>query len=350
MAIKHNASDVHLRSGEAPTLRIKGELVAVQAREFSLLDITEICKIIFGNQKIIDQFDELKEFDGSFNIPNLCRLRFNFFRFNQQMGIIFRIIKTNIPDIDSLGLPSIIKKLALTERGLILVTGATGTGKSTTLASMINYINNNSHSHVLTLEDPVEFLHPQINSRISQREIGKDTENFTTGLRAALRQDPDVILIGEMRDPETIDIALKASETGHAVFSTLHTSDAVSTIGRIISMFHPSQQEEIKKRLATNLKATIGQRMLKKADNSGVVLAMEIMLNNPGVRECILGQAPLSNLTNVISKQKELDGSGGQTYDQNLMELYDNKIITKEVALSAASNQSDFAQKIMMEE
>lgn len=349
LASKHNASDVHLRSGESPCLRIRGDLVPVQAKNFTHQDIKDISTILFNDPTLSGKYESILEHDGSFSIPEVCRLRYNFFRFSENEGIILRVIKSDIPSIEKLGLPLVIKKIADLKRGLILVTGATGSGKSTTLAAMIDRINTSRHAHIVTIEDPVEYLHPQKESRISQREIGKDTESFGSALRAALRQDPDIILIGEMRDTETIDIALKAAETGHVVFSTVHTTDALSTIGRIISMFPPEEQENIRKRLAVSLGATVSQRMLKKADGEGVVLAMEIMVSNPGTRECILGDEPLGKLPNVISKQKEEDGSGGNTFDQHIMDLYNKNLITKETALSAVTSQNDFLQSIMQE-
>jgi twitching motility protein PilT len=260
-----------------------------------------------------------------------------------------RLVRNSIPTIEGLGLPKILSSIALHRRGMILVTGATGSGKSTTLAAMINHINNQRGAHIVTIEDPIEYLHPQIKSRITQREVARDTQSFTAGLRAALRQDPDIILIGEMRDPETVAIALKAAETGHLVFSTVHTTNAVSTIGRIISMFPPEEQDDVRKRLAENLYATIGQRMLKKMSNKGVVIAMEVMITGPGVKECILGNEPLSRLYKIIHEGHGPGGNGSQTFDQHVMEIFNAGIISKETALEAAESQSDFMQKLMVD-
>jgi len=331
-------------------MRIRGDLVSVQAKPFTEENIEDICKILFEEDELINKYNDIKEQDGSFTIPDLCRLRFNFYRYNLNQGIILRIVKNHIPTIDELGLPPVIKSIAETKRGLILVTGATGSGKSTTLAAMINHINQNRKAHIITIEDPIEYLHPQINSRISQREVGRDTKNFSHALRAALRQDPDIILIGEMRDTETIDISLKAAETGHAVFSTVHTTNAISTIGRIVSMFPPEEQESIRKRMAISLSSTISQRMLKSAEEDKIIVAQEIMLTNPGVKECILGDEPLGNLPGVIAKTKEPDGTGGQTFDQHIIELYDNNLITKETALNAVTSQTDFMQRLMQDD
>ncbi|MFZ8932809.1 MAG: type IV pilus twitching motility protein PilT [Bacteriovoracaceae bacterium] len=348
LATKHNASDIHLRSNEAPCLRVKGKLLPVQAKSFSLDDIKDISEILMNKKMDLNELKSMQETDGAFEIEGICRIRFNFFRYNDNYGLILRIIKNEIPSIDSLGFLPVVKKVSQFNNGLVLVTGATGSGKSTTLASMINEINENKSYHIVTIEDPIEYIHPQKKSRISQREIGRDTTSFANALKASLRQDPDVILIGEMRDKETVDIALKASETGHCVFSTLHTTDALSTIGRIISLFPPQEQDNIRKRLAINLKATISQRMLNKKDG-GVTVAMEVMLNNPGIQECILGEEPLGKIPTVISNQKEQGGTGGQTFDQHLVELFDNGIISKEEVLSAITNQTEFMQRLIAE-
>ena len=349
VALDNNASDIHIRENESPCLRIHGELVPVQTKQFSRDDIKDICEIMFENKNIISNIQNTKESDGGFEIPNVCRIRYNFFQFNSKFGLILRLVKNNIPSIESLGLPSVITKIAGQKRGLILVTGATGSGKSTTLASMINHINENKHSHILTIEDPIEYLHTQKKSRISQREIGKDTDSFTNGLRSSLRQDPDIILIGEMRDPETISTALKAAETGHLVLSTVHTTNALATIGRILGMFSPTEQEDVRKRLSENLFATIGQRMLKSSRGKGIVISMEVMITTPGVKEIILGKESLSRLTKIISEGRGKGGNGSQSFDQHTFELYKKGLISKETALSASESQSDFLQKLIVD-
>ena len=264
VAVNHAASDIHIRTGEPPCLRIRGDLVPIQTKDFKLKDIIDLAKILVGIDAEKDiSVEDLNEVDGSYEIEGICRLRYNIFGYTQRMGIVLRIINSVVPTIESLGFSSIIKKIALQPRGLILVTGATGSGKSTTLAAMISYINRKKHAHILTIEDPIEYVYTQDQSRITQREIGIDTISFANALRAALRQDPDIILIGEMRDKETISIALKAAETGHLVLSTVHTTDAIRTVGRVVSMFPEGEQEDVRKRLADNLYATISQRMLK---------------------------------------------------------------------------------------
>jgi twitching motility protein PilT len=346
VAIQHKASDVHIRSNEVPCLRIRGEIVPVQTKAFSIEDVLDIIKILSTeSQEILNSNSET---DGAFSIDNLCRLRFNIFRYFGNYGIVLRIINTQIPNLKELEMSKIISRIALQKRGLVLVTGATGSGKSTTLAAMINHVNENRGSHIITIEDPIEFLHTQKMSRISQREVGNDTKNFSSALRSALRQDPDVISIGEMRDSITAGIALKASETGHVVFSTLHTTDVVTTIGRIISMFPSHEQPEIKIRLAENLFAIIGQRMLPGKNNQ-TVIAQEIMIMSPGIKDCIIGKDDINRIPTIISQGQGKSINGGQTFDQHIMNLYQKGLIDKDVALDAASSKSNFIQNLIVE-
>jgi twitching motility protein PilT len=349
VAVDHGASDIHIRTEEKPCLRIRGELVPIQTKEFTPEDMKEIAKMVLQKKDLIERLPTLKEFDGGFAIKGLCRIRYNFLRYDGKIGIIMRIVNAKIPTIADLGLPSILKKIAEMKRGLILVTGPTGSGKSTTLASMIDHINDTKSCHIVTVEDPVEYLHPQKKSRLTQREVGKDTEDFNIALRGALRQDPDVILIGEMRDPETVQIALKAAETGHTVFSTVHTTNAVATIGRIISMFPPEEQKDVRKRLSVNLHSTISQRMLKRADGKGVVIAQEIMVTTPGIKECIEGDEPLERIIDIVEEGFGPGGNGSQSFDQHILWLFENRISDKETALGAVSSQSDFIQRLNFE-
>jgi twitching motility protein PilT len=348
VAIDNGASDIHIRTDEPPCLRIRGDMIPVQTKSFTLQDLKDISLILFQNSITEAELDQLHEKDGAFDVHGLCRLRYNFFRYNYKVGIILRIVLNSIPSIKQLGLNPIIGKIALQHRGLVLVTGATGSGKSTTLAAMMNHINENRACHIVTIEDPIEYLHPQIKARLSQREVGTDTQSFASALRGALRQDPDIILIGEMRDPETISIALKAAETGHLVLSTVHTTNALTTIGRIIAMFPQEEHEDVRKRLADNLYATISQRMLKST-SKGVVIAQEIMITNPGIKECIIGEEPASRIPSIIAQGRGKAGSGSQTFDQHIMELYQQGRISKETALSAVSSESDFLQNLIVE-
>ena len=349
LAIQYKASDIHLRSGEAPLLRIKGELIPVQSKTLDSSNIIEICDILFKNNEIMNHFERITEHDGSFEIENLCRIRYNFFKFSGNYGLIIRLISKEIPSIEDLKLPSILAEIVKAKHGLILVTGPTGCGKSTTLASMIQQINSTQSSHIITIEDPIEYIHPQLKSRISQREIGDDTENFTTGLRSALRQDPDVILIGEMRDPETISTALKAAETGHLVMSTLHTTNSIATINRIIAMFKTEQQADVKKRLAETLVATIGQRLLKSQNKNQMVLAQEIMISNPGVKECIVGKEDIHQITHIIERGYNQKNNKSQSFDQSIQRLFKKGLISQETAEKEFSSKSDFLQKMIVE-
>lgn len=348
VAIQNRASDIHIRANEEPCLRINGELVPIQTKKFTSEDLNDIVKILLADREYANYFNDKSEVDGAFSIPDLCRLRFNIFSYFGSTGIVLRLINTKVPNLAELDMPKIMEKIALQKRGLILVTGATGSGKSTTLAAMIDHINENRATHILTIEDPIEYLHSQKKSRISQREIGRDTIDFTSGLRSALRQDPDVISIGEMRDPITADIALKAAETGHVVFSTLHTTNTLTTIGRIISLFPTHEQSEVRKRLAENLYAIIGQRMLPTKDER-VIVAQEIMVTSPGIRDCISGKDDLNRIPQIISQGQGKSINGGQTFDQHIMYLYQKGFISKATALEASSSQADFIQKLIVE-
>ena len=264
------------------------------------------------------------------------------------MGIILRIIDAEVPTTEELGIPKIVNKIASAHNGLVLVTGATGSGKSSTLAAMINYVNKTKPVHILTLEDPVEYIHQPIKARITQREIGEDTEDFASALRSALRQDPDIILIGEMRDSETIGIALKAAETGHLVFGTVHTTDALNTVGRLISMFPPEEQDAVRARIADNLYATVSQRLVKSKDGKGRVAAQEIMITSPGIKESIADANKISEIYTYIKKGKR--GSGTQTFDQHLTDLFKDGRISKEEARANASSPDDFERNLMFGE
>ncbi|MBD67117.1 MAG: type IV pili twitching motility protein PilT [Halobacteriovoraceae bacterium] len=344
-AVSNGVSDIHIRTNERPCFRIRGDLVPVKTDVFSYDDVKACAEIMVKNPKIKTELDTLKELDGSFQIPKLCRLRYNLLRYQNKMGIILRIIDADIPTTEALGLPAVVNKIALAHNGLVLVTGATGSGKSSTLAAMINHINKTKPVHILTLEDPVEYIHVPQKARITQREIGEDTEDFGSALRSALRQDPDIILIGEMRDSETIGIALKAAETGHLVFGTVHTTDALNTIGRLISMFPPEEQDAVRNRISDNLYATISQRLVKTVDGKGRVAAQEIMITSPGIRESISDANKIAEIYTYIRKGKR--GSGTQTFDQHLTDLYKAGKITKEEAKNNASSPEDFERNLM---
>ncbi len=343
VALKNGASDIHIRELEKPCFRINGALTPIKTQDFAHEDLLSLCSILAAEDDQNRNLDDLTERDGSYEIPNLCRLRYNILKFNGKLAIVLRIISQDIPDIDKLKLPDCLKNIAVNPRGLILVTGATGSGKSSTLAAMMNHINHTKRVHIVTIEDPIEYLHPQMKARITQREIGTDTEGFTSAFRSALRQDPDVISIGEMRDADTASIALKAAETGHAILSTVHTTDAISTIGRLISMFPPEEQDNARKRLADNLYAIVSQRLLRTADGKGRCAALEIMINSPGVKECILGKEPLQTIYTYI--EKGTDETGSRSFEQHIAQLLEEGTISEETAAQAASN-SDLLKKM----
>jgi twitching motility protein PilT len=345
-----NVSDIHLRTDEKPCFRLRGDLIQVKADPLSPEDMKLICSLMIKDADVLKNLDKLKEHDGSFSVPGVCRVRYNVLRFQGKLGVILRLISDKIPTTEDLKLPPVINKIAGANAGLVLVTGATGSGKSSTLAAMINYINRTSAVHILTLEDPVEYVHQPVKARITQREIGQDTNDFNSALRSALRQDPDIILIGEMRDAETISIAIKAAETGHLVFGTVHTTDALSTIGRLISMFPPEEQHVVRTRLADNLHATISQRLLKSADGKGRVAAQEIMINNPGVREAIMDSTKTKEIYTYIEKGQGRGGSGAQSFDQHITKLYKSNLITMEEAKTNASKPEDFERNLMFGE
>jgi twitching motility protein PilT len=287
------------------------------------------------------RFDETRETDLAYGIAGLGRFRVNVFQQRGTVGIVFRVIPFGVKSIEHLHLPKIIESIAMEQRGLVLVTGTTGSGKSTTLAGMIDYINSNRTCHIMTIEDPIEFLIRDRRSIVNQREIGVDTQSFANALRAALRQDPDVILVGEMRDFETIETALTAAETGHLVMSTLHTLDATETINRIISVFPPYQQKQVRLQLAAILKAVISQRLVPRADGKGRVPALEVLISTARVRECIGDKDRTKELSDAIAKG--FTTYGMQTFDQSLMQLVKQELVTYEEALKHVSNPDDFA-------
>jgi twitching motility protein PilT len=290
------------------------------------------------------RFNEKNELDMAYAVPGLGRFRVNVFKQRGSVGLVFRMVPAKILNFEDLVLPQVLMKIAQEQRGLILVTGTTGSGKSTTLAAMIDYINTSRTSNIVTIEDPIEFLHRDKKSIVNQREIGSDTFSFSDALRSALRQDPDVILVGEMRDFETISIALTAAETGHLVLSTLHTVDTTETINRIISVFPPYQQKQVRMQLAAVIKGIISQRLVSRADGKGRVPAVEVMLGTLSVRESIIDDTKTRNIPQIISTG--MVHYGMQTFDQSLLGLYKKGLITYEEALLSASNPDDFALKV----
>ncbi len=342
-ALAKGASDIHLKVGNPPIFRIDGTLRALKdGPRLSPEMIKEIAYSVMTDRHK-ERFQKDNEIDLSYAVSGMGRFRVNVFRQRGSITIVLRVIPFKIPFIDELLLPPVIEKIALKNRGLVLVTGTTGCGKSTTLAAMINHINTHRNNHVITIEDPIEFLHRDKKSIINQREVGEDTGDFSIALRSALRQDPDVILVGEMRDLETIETAIMAAETGHLVFSTLHTLDATETINRAIAVFPPHQQNQIRIQLASVLEGVVSQRLVPKADGSGRVPAVEVLIATARIREYILDEMRTKHIADAIAEGHVQYGM--QTFDQSLMGLLGQGLITYEEALRQASNADDFALK-----
>ncbi|TAN42940.1 MAG: type IV pilus twitching motility protein PilT [Nitrospirae bacterium] len=338
------ASDVHVKVGSYPILRIDGELTALStAKRLSQEDTLKIAFSVMSPAQR-ETFKKRNDIDLAYSVPGLGRFRCNIFIQRGTIGLVFRVISMRIPTIEELFLPEIIKKISLEARGLILVTGTTGSGKSTTLAAMIDNINTSKTEHIMTIEDPIEYLHRDKSSIVNQREIGNDTESFSKALRAALRQDPDVILVGEMRDFETIQTGLTAAETGHLVLSTLHTIDASETINRIISVFPPYQHKQVRMQLASVIRSIISMRLVPRADGKGRVPAVEIMIATATIKDCIVDPDKTKMINDVIAQGAIHYGM--QTFDQSLFNLFKSGFITYEEALRRATNPDDFALKV----
>jgi len=346
-AMKNSASDIHFKAGSSPIFRMNGEMREVKAPKLRPEDTRDIAMHLIGNDERRKDIDNLLDHDSSYVLDGVGRFRVNIFRQKGSLAIVMRLIPLEVPDFDALGLPKVLEKLAGQERGMVLVTGVTGSGKSSTLAAMIKHINAAKRKHILTIEDPIEFVHNDMKSSISQREIGMDTSNFAESLRRALRQDPDVILVGEMRDYETVDIALKAAETGHLVFATVHTTDAPRTINRLVGVFPADEQGLVRMRLAESLRGIISQRLLPRADGKGRALAVEICVNTMSISDCIKDPEKTPRMKEHI--EKGYDQYGMQSFDQGLTRLYKEGYITLEVAKSAASNPADFERALMVE-
>jgi twitching motility protein PilT len=342
-AVQEGASDLHFKAGEPVLLRIKGALVPLKVARLTPAATSKIFEALRPRHLAQVSSAEVHELDFSFALSGTGRFRVNSFRQRGSLALVIRVIPNRIPDWKELSLPPVMPKLADERRGLILVTGTTGSGKSTTLAALINHINHTRTAHVVTIEDPIEFLFVNKKSSVVQREIGTDTATFATALRAVLRQDPDVIMIGEMRDTETIDIALKAAETGHLVISTAHTTDAAKTVQRILAVFSPSEQAMMRMRLAESLRAVVSQRLLPRLDGKGLVPAIEVMVATRVIQECIRDEARTHEITDFVSKGRHY---GMQTFDQHLLQLLQEGLISKEVALSAASSPADLDLQI----
>jgi len=343
-AVSSAASDLHLKVGSYPMIRVNGTLMAAtEERRLERTD-TEAFAGTLLTPELRDKFQRMQEVDLAYSIAGLGRFRCNIFQQRGTIGLVLRVIPTRIKTVDELGLPPVLKQIAAEERGLVLVTGTTGSGKSTTLAAMIDHINSTRAAHIMTVEDPIEYLHRDHHSIVNQREVAVDTQSFSQALRSALRQDPDVILVGEMRDHETVETALLAAETGHLVFSTLHTLDATETINRIIAVFPPHQQRQVRIQLASVLKAAISQRLMPRADAPGRVAAVEVMVSTAFIRDCIVDKDKTPMIHGAIAAGTSQYGM--QTFDQSIFGLYQRGLVTLEEALRWASNVDEFKLKV----
>ena len=344
IAVEKGASDLHLKVGSLPMMRVGGLLMPVsEEKRLDHEDVVAMSTSIMSTQQR-EKFKDSQEVDIAYSVPGLGRFRCNVFQQRGTVGLVLRVIPMKIRTVEELGLPPVLRKIADEERGLILVTGTTGSGKSTTLAAMIDHVNNTRAAHIITVEDPIEFLHRDAKSVINQREVAVDTRSFAHALRSALRQDPDVILVGEMRDYETIETGLHAAETGHLVFSTLHTIDATETINRIVSVFAPHQQKQVRLQLATVLKAVVSQRLMPRADGKGRAPAVEVMIATPFIRDCIADKDKTHLIQGAIASGTSQYGM--QTFDQSIFGLYSQKLVTYEEALRWASNVDEFKLKV----
>ena len=341
--IQQNASDLHLKVGRPPTLRIDGDLSPLPLPPLKPEDLSVLAKELMS-QKHLKEFNELREADFATGVPGIGRFRVNVYQQRGTIAFALRTVPHQAKTIAELNLPAVTAEISMKPRGLVLVTGITGSGKSTALAAMIQHINENRHANIITIEDPIEFLHRDIKCHINQREVGTDTGTFAQALRRVLRQDPDVILLGEIRDMETLDTALKAADTGHLVFSTLHTMDATQTINRVLSFYPPHQQAEVRFALSTALHAVISLRLVPRSDQAGRVPACEVLINTAAVRDNIRDMSASLNIPDLIKEgtvQYRM-----QSFDQSLMHWYSKGVISYENAVFYATNPSEFALRV----
>jgi twitching motility protein PilT len=344
IAVESGASDLHCKVGSFPMMRVRGTLIpASEEKRLDHEDMLAVAAAVLPTAHR-EKFKEQHEIDLAYSVTGLGRFRCNAFQQRGTIGMIFRVIPVRVATIDELALPTVLKTIAAEERGLILVTGTTGSGKSTTLAALVDEINSNRAAHVMTIEDPIEYLHKDRKSIVNQREIGVDTDSFSHALRSALRQDPDVILVGEMRDFETIQTALLAAETGHLVLSTLHTLDATETINRIIAVFPPHQQKQIRLQLASVLKAVLSQRLIPRSDTRGRVPAVEVLISTAYIRDCIVDKEKTHLIHGAIAQGTSQYGM--QTFDQSIFSLYEQGYVSYDEALRWASNVDEFRLKV----
>jgi twitching motility protein PilT len=337
LLVQVKGSDLHLCAGDPPTMRVERIIRRTRFSELTGREIAEMLLTVAGQERW-ERFQEELELDVAYVVPGVARFRVNMYREMNQPAACFHRIPSQVQSIDELGLPRVLKQIAMLPRGMVLVTGPTGSGKSTTLAAAVDHINENRPAHIITIEDPVEFLHRPKLASITQREVGMDTHSFAEALRHVMRQNPDVILVGELRDLETIQLAITAGETGHLVFGTLHTLDAAQTVDRMVDVFDPERQEQVRAQLATTLQAVICQDLLRRADGKGLIPAFEIMVATPGIRN-LIRERKTHQIYSLIQAGGEL---GMHTFDQHLVSLYQEGKITAQAAIAKANNPEEF--------
>ena len=343
-AVERGASDIHIKAGDVFRARIDGELVPLTKQRLTPDQTKSIAMKLIPVEVDRKRIDEIRDYDCSWGAPGIGRFRVSILRQRSSFMIVMRVIPFEVPSFERLGLPAVLSTIAECERGLILVTGTTGSGNSSTMAAIVNHINARFSRHIVTLENPIEFLHRDVNGSVTQREVGPDTESFAMGLRSVLRQDPDVILLGEMPDTRILDAALTAAETGHLLITTFHTPDAMATIARVVAMFPPEEQEVTRVRLAEALQAIVSQRLLPRANGNGRCVAAEIMICTPEIRERIRDRTRVAEIGDAIEAGR--DEHGMQSLDQHLLELVSAGTITADTAQAASANPGEFERKL----
>jgi len=334
-AVERGASDLHIKAGDVFRARINGKLVALTKQRLTPDQTRAIALKLITGEEDRARIDRLRDFDCSWGMPGVGRFRVNVLRQRSSFMIVMRVIPFTVPSIESLRLPEVLKQIAEAERGLVLVTGVSGSGKSSTIAAMVHHINRTQQKHVVTVENPIEFLHRDLSCSITQREVGVDTDSLVIGIRAALRQDPDVVVLGDIADVDTIDTAIKGAETGHLVIASMPTADPVTTIERVIATLPRDEREISRMRFAESLRAIVSQQLLPAKDEKGRVAAVEVLLASPAVRECIRDHGPLGELRKLMADGRKQGGS--QTYEQHLAELVESGLVTEDTARAAVA-------------
>jgi twitching motility protein PilT len=340
VAVERGASDLHIKAGDVFRARIDGKLVPLTKQRLTPDQTKAIALRLIPVEEDRKRIDHLRDYDCSWGAPGIGRFRVNILRQRSSFMVVMRVIPFEVPTFERLSLPPVLEPIAEADRGMVLVTGVTGSGKSSTMAAIVHHINQKLNKHIVTLENPIEFLHRDLNSSVTQREVGADTDSYVVGLRAALRQDPDVILIGEMRDAATVDTAIKAAETGHVLISSMHTPDATTTVARLIAMFPPDEQEVARVRLSDALHAVVSQRLLPRADAQGRCPAVEVMVCTPEIRERIRDRTRVVEIRDAMEAGREAFGM--QTLEHHLAELVTDGVVAVEAAKAAAIHPADF--------